>query len=227
VTIGFFHVDTSDKEACATARLCASGMVRSARRAMKYTPIVQFTDMTTKPIKGVDAVRRKPAEPMGLLRIRHYAGVDGEWVFVDTDVLFQQPVKRVFRSEFDIAVTKRDWSHLKAARGFSERMPFNTGVVFSRCPHFWSEVYTRMRVLEPEQQEWMGEQQTINDVAADTHRYHVRRLPGSVFNYPPELPGPKPNSQELMAQASIVHYKGPLRKPMMLEHIKNGVRQCA
>jgi hypothetical protein len=194
---------------------------------MKYTHVVQFTDMTTKPIKGVDAVRRKPSEPMGLLRMRHYAGVEGQGVFVDTDVLFQQPVKRVFRSDFDIAVTRRDWTHVRAARGFSERMPFNTGVVFSRCPHFWGEVYTRMRVLEPEQQEWMGEQQTINDVAADTHRYHVRKLPGAVFNFPPEIPGEQPSSRELYAHASIVHYKGPKRKPLMLEHIKNGFRHCA
>jgi len=156
VTIGFFHVDKPGSEGAEMARLCANGMVRSAKRVMKYTPIVQFTDMTTKALKNVDEVRRKPSEPMGLLRIRHYAGVEGQWVFVDTDVIFQQPVKRVFRSSFDIAVTRRDWSHVKPARGFSERMPFNTGVVFSRCPHFWSEVYTRMRVLDPEQQEFMG-----------------------------------------------------------------------
>lgn len=223
--IGFFHVDT-DREACGLMRLCARGLVKSARKTMPGVEIVHFTDLTTKGIKGVDEVRRKPSEPMGLLRIRHNAGVPGEWVFVDTDVYFQESVQHVFKLDFDVAVTQRDWSHLKAAGGFSDRMPFNTGVVFSRCPRFWSDVYTRMRdTLEPEQQEWMGEQQAICDVAGETDRYAIRQLPGSRFNFPPAVPGLKPVSRQ--EDAAILHYKGPDRKRLMVKRIEREFGRCA
>ena len=219
MTIGFFHVDTPTKVS-ETARRCAMGLVLSVRKVMPYAKIVHFTDQTTQQIGGVDMVRRKPSEPMGLLRLRHNSGVEGEWVFTDTDVLFQLPVRDVFKCEFDIAVTRRDWSHLKPAGGFSDRMPFNTGVVFSRCPRFWQEAYTRLRNLDPNQQEWMGEQQAICETAAETDRYHVRYLKGSKYNFPPVVPGMKPPAYQLESEACILHYKGPKRKQMMLKRIR-------
>jgi hypothetical protein len=225
VRIGFLHVD-KHTESSEEAYLCARAMVASAREVMPYAHIVQFTDMTTKRMKGVDAVRRKPSEPMGLLRMRHCAGVDGKWLFVDTDVIFQKPVGPVFKSEFDIAVTSRNWSHVKHAVGFSQRMPFNTGVVFSRCAHFWGEVYTRLRNLEPELQEFLGEQQIICEVAADTDRYRIKYLKGSIYNYPPEVPGLNPSSAEMEAAAAILHYKGEDRKALMLQRTM-GARRCA
>ena len=227
MTIGFLHIDGA--KASEEARYCARAMVASARKVMPYEEIVQFTDMTTKPLKGVDAVRRKPSEPMGLLRMRHCAGVDGEWLFVDTDVIFQQPVTAVFKkTNWDIAVTSRNWTHVKHAVGFSQRMPFNTGVVFSRCPQFWGEVYTRLRCLDPEQQEFMGEQQIICEVAADTDRYKIKYLSGAVYNCPPEVPGKNPTSAETEAAAAILHYKGKERKLMMLRRAKHqGLRRCA
>lgn len=229
--IGFFHVDNGT-EAAAQGYLWAKAMIHSARNVMPLVPIVHFTDLKSAAVKGVDAVRRKPSEPMGLLRIRHNAGVDGDWLFVDTDVLFQQKVTQVFKkAEFDIAVTSRNWSHLHAASGFSQRMPFNTGVVFSRCPHFWSDVYTRMRLLDADKQNWMGEQETICAVAQEaieTKRYAIKLLNGARYNFPPVVPGAKPTSEELEAAAAIVHYKGPDRKAMLLAKIKGKkLRACA
>lgn len=226
MTIGFLHVDR-DAESLRDARDCARAMVASAKKVMPYVDVVQFTDMTTKPIKGVDAVLRKPSEPMGLLRMRHCAGVTGKWLFVDADVMFQQPVHKVFKRDFDIAVTTRNWSHVKLAVGFSQRMPFNTGVVFSKCPRFWSEVYTRLRWMDPAEQEFMGEQQMICEVATDTERYKIKRLLGTRFNFPPDVPGVHPSSQEMEAEASILHYKGKERKALMLERIRPQASLCA
>jgi len=219
VTIGFLHVARPDADWQLDAE-CARAMVKSAKKLMPFTSIVQFTDEKTPKIKGVDAVRRKPSEPMGLLRMRHCAGVDGNWLFVDTDILFQQPVEIVFKRSFDVAVTKRDWAHLKPATGFADRMPFNTGVVFSRCPHFWAEAYTRLRSLDDDAQDFMGEQQVICDVAAGD-RYHVLQLSGTTYNFPPEIPG-TPSPAKLYKRASIIHFKGP-RKSLML----HGDQQCA
>lgn len=224
MTIGFLHVDgaTASSE---FAYLGARALVQSIRQCMLGTRIVQFSDLTSRVVKGVDAVRRKPAEPMGLLRLRHCAGVEGAWIFVDTDMMFQKNVRPVFKSAFDVALTTRDWSHLKPASGFSERMPYNTGIVFSRNPHFWGECYTRLRDLDSDAQHFMGEQQVINQVAEETHRYHVKKLPGSVYNYPPPLPGPTPEERE--AQAAVLHYKGADRKALLMQRIRGEAQACA
>jgi hypothetical protein len=189
--------------------------------------VVHFTDLRSRPIKGVDDVRRKPSEPMALLRMRHHAGVSGEWLFVDTDVTIERCVAHVFDKAFDIAVTTRNWAHLKPAKGFSEQMPYNTGVVFSRCPAFWSEAYTRLRRTEDaEAQHWMGDQQVIGEMVDDeTCRYAVRKVWGSKYNFPPAV-GEDDNhalSRKMQASACIVHYKGPSRKVLML----GGAKQCA
>lgn len=222
MTIGFFYIDAGTESADAN-RACARVMVQSAKREMPNTRVVQFTDEATSGIKGVDAVVRKPTEPMALLRMRHHAAVKGDWLFVDTDVVFQNDVSRVFRQHsFDIAVTNRDWTHLKAAGGFTARMPFNTGVVFSRAPRFWREVYSRLRAYPPDLQQWMGDQEAIGDLVRENDEmrwFTIHQLKGSIFNYPPEIKLETTATQRLAA-ASIVHYKGPSRKQMMLKRGK-------
>lgn len=222
MTIGFFYIHTKTDSAEANLA-CARVMVKSAKREMPHVKVVQFTDLTTAEIKGVDAVIRKPSEPMALLRMRHHAGVSGDWLFVDTDVYFQRDVKRVFREQaFDIAVTNRDWKHLKAAGGFTARMPFNTGVVFSRSPSFWREVYGRLRQYPADLQQWMGDQEVIGDLVQENDEmrwFDIYQLKGSHFNYPPTIRLEKSEAQR-MEEAWIVHYKGPSRKPMMLSRGK-------
>lgn len=225
MTIGFFFVEKPTKDT--EGRACARILVQSAKRRMPTTAIVQFTDERTEPVKGVDAVIRKPTEPMALLRMRHHAGVSGEWVFVDTDVVFQRNVRNVFDVEFDIGITTRNWDHLEAASGFSQRMPFNTGVVFSRCPPFWRDVYRRLRLYPESEQEWMGDQEVIGEIVAENASmrwYQVRHFKGSIYNYPPEIP-PKTTEKDRLSAAAIVHYKGPSRKAMMLD--RHGKRATA
>lgn len=224
MTIGFLHLEQG--ESYKEARACARAMVSSARSVMPHVKIVQFSDLDTKEVKGIDAIRRKPMEPMGLLRMRHCAGVSGDWLFVDTDVIFQKPVTHVFKRKFDIALTTRDWTHVKAAGGFTERMPFNTGVVFSRCPHFWGEVYTRLRHYSKELQHFMGEQELINEVASEG-RYRIRKLRGRIYNFPPDAPGAMPTNDQLLAEAAVLHFKGN-RKALMLErYAPVKVKKCA
>lgn len=215
VKIGFYHVDRHNDES-EQGYACARLMVKSAKKLMPSVPIVHFTDETSKSVKGVDVTKRKPAEPMALLRMRHHAGCKDRWVFVDTDVIFQQPVTAVFAAyDFEIAVTTRNWPHVKAAEGFSERMPYNMGVVFSRNAHFWAECYTRLRDLEPDEQDWMGDQVVFNDVIAEG-RYLIRRISGATYNFPPDIPGKETPYADLLKQASILHYKGPERKRLLL-----------
>lgn len=217
MNVGFFHVRAA-AEADDSGYDCARMLVASVRRCMPYARIVHFTDLASPAVKGVDDVRRKPSEPMALLRMRHHAGVKGEWLFVDTDVIVQKStVRKVFAEEFDIAVTDRTWPHLKAAVGFTEAMPFNTGVMFSRCPHFWQDVYCRLRLLEPEKQQWMGDQEVICEIVGEeSPRYTIRHLRGHKYNFPPVIPGEAKNDKTLEQDAYIVHYKGPKRKPLLM-----------
>lgn len=139
MTVGVFLVDTKTLDA-ECGYLCAKHMARSVREHMPGVEVVQFTDDLSRPIDGVDAALRLPRGPMAQLRMQHHANVSGDWLFVDTDVLVQQDVRDVFMKDFDIAIAERDWDHLKPANGFTERMPHNMGVVFSRSPAFWVEV---------------------------------------------------------------------------------------
>lgn len=224
MTVGFYLLDTKTLDSmCGYA--CARALTRSVREVMPGVPVVHFTDEQSPKVDGVDEVIRKLREPMARLRMRHHAEVAGDWLFLDTDVLVQRDVRAVFRDRFDVAITIRDWPHVKPAVGFTERMPFNMGVVFSRSPAFWRDVYIRMMAQPKDLQRWMGDQEAFCQVLADRH-YRIRRLSGTRFNFPPSVDAQDTKSQTLEAAASIVHFKGPQRKPMMLSRIGETV-PCA
>ena len=221
MNVAFFHVQRKTHESD-DAYIWAKGLIASVKRAMPCK-IIHLTDMTSKAVKGADGVSRKPSEPMGLLRMRLCAGLRGNWLVLDTDVIVEKDVRFVFdKYEFDIGVAKRNWGHLKPAAGFTERMPYNTGVLFSRCPHFFGEAYTRLRTLSNEEQHWMGEQTVMNEILNEERpRYKIRFMNGNVFNFPPPVkdPGAKEQFRETLKQVHITHYKGEKRKAMLMERL--------
>lgn len=221
MNVGFFLVDTGSVDyACGVE--CAEGLIASVRASMPKVQVVHFTDEQTPMVEGADAVRRLPMEPMAMLRSRHQSQVSGEWLFVDSDVLIQRDVRDVFAQKFDIAVTTRDWPHLKAASGFTERMPFNIGVTFSRSPEFWASVCTRVGDMSDEWQHWMGDQQAVCDLLLDkASRYRVAYLKGSRYNLPPSVDAdPSSLSRRMERKASILHFKGLGRKSMMIDRLR-------
>lgn len=223
MTIGFFLVDTSTLDSAAGYRHAAA-LIRSAKAQMPEVPLAQFTDMHSPAAEGVDEVRRLPRKALALLRLQHQAACTGEWLFLDTDVLFQQDVRPVFEQPFDVAVTTRDWPHLKPAVGFGGRMPFNTGVVFSRSPKFWRAALRHLEQLQPNLQKWMGDQHAVCAIVAAGH-FHVTRLRGSVYNFPPAVESSS-LSDAIQARAAIVHYKGVDRKYQLLARIREQA-ECA
>lgn len=226
MTVGFYLLDTRTLDSMA-GYAGARALVRSVRAAMPDVPVVQFTDEASPAVEGVDGVRRKPREAMALLRMRHHAGVQGDWLFVDTDVLIQRDVRDVFRKPFDLAIPDRVWPHLRPSSGFTRRMPFNMGVVFSRCRAFWADVYWRLLQRPKAERRWMGDQEMFCEVLAE-HRHKVRTLPGLTYNFPPALEGDDLTaSAALEPDAAIVHFKGPQRKPLMLTRIGERVPPCA
>lgn len=197
-------------------------MVQSVRTKMPSVRIVQFTDMGSHTVSGVD-VQRLPAVPLALHRAQHFAAVDGDWLFLDTDVIVQQNVADVFRERFDIAVTDRNWSLTPTGQYRAGGQPeyiqktgmlYNAGVIFSRCQAFWVEIVNALWASPSLQKSWVGDQYLLS-VYAQSPDYRVKVLPGQIYNFPPEGaydPG--------TADAAIVHYKGRQRKPYLLQRLR-------
>jgi hypothetical protein len=220
MNVGIFLVDRGTVESVVNY-WCAKALVRSIRETMPGVPVVQLTDHRSLGLSCVDEVKRIRWNEMALLRMQHHADVMGNWLFLDADVLIQQDVRPVFDEPFDIALCDRHWSHVKPAEGFSRRMPWNTGVVFSRCPSFWQEVVNRLEVMSKASRRWMGDQYIIGKVARQQTQYAIEFLDGAIFNFPPSAHA----TAELEA-ASIVHYKGPTRKLAMLARIGTPLEAC-
>jgi hypothetical protein len=219
VTVGFFLVDTGTVES-SCGLVCAEGLVQSVHATMPGVPAVQLTDERTPAVPGVQAVRRLPTAPMAVLRLAHQAAVTGAWLFVDSDVVIQRDVRDVFHQQFDVALTTRNWPHLKLAAGFSERMPFNVGVVFSRSQAFWRDAEALVRQMPDDLQHWMGDQQAICDLVA-TGRFTLALLKGTRYNLPPAADADRtPATEKMERKAFIIHYKGVSRKTQMLARLK-------
>ncbi len=147
---------------------------------------------------GVDGVYRQSGLPMAVCRMTHHASIEGDWLFVDTDVVIQQDVRSVFDEPFDIAVTDRKgtvWDNT----WYSDLMPFNMGVTFSRSRAFWQAVLKELLASPEKFQKWEGDQLAVGKLWRD---WNTKILPGLVYNFTPE------KREDDRSQAAIVHYKG-------------------
>jgi len=210
VKVGFFHASAGP----ATVHVdLARVLIKSVRRAMPGVPIVHLTDTNTPAIDGVDGVFRGSPGPLALSVLQMYAeahgAADPEWLFVDTDVVVQRDIRHVFDDRtFAVAVATREGTYKPSEVGtkFMSRMPYNKGVVFSRSRDFWLDTVALLRESSEQQQSWMGDQRSMNDVIA-AGDYCVKVLEAS-YNYPPKFIG------QDVRQQHILHFKGP-RKAWM------------
>lgn len=133
-------------------------------------------DMTTQP---------------GYRKAKAFATETGDCLFLDVDAFPQVDVSHVFSDSFDVALCLRYLTKLV------EKLPFNSGVAFTRNPAFWTEV-----AGEPEYHKDYFDVERRFCAAAMSGKYHVKMLNGNVYNYSPEKPG------EDLSSKAIVHYKG-------------------
>lgn len=205
--VGFFHAEIG---AASQHLELARFLVKSVRRTMPGVPIVHFTDSHTPTLEGVDGVQRRATGPIALSVLEHYASVEGDWLFVDTDIIVRRDVRHVFIDSpfFDIAVATREGTLRQSEVGtkFMAAMPFNKGAVFSRSPRFWRAAANSLAGAAAKRQSWMGDQRAMNDLIA-SGAFNVRILDAG-YNYPPKFIG-----QDVRAH-HILHFKGP-RKAWM------------
>ena len=203
VSVGFLHVGADVA--------LPSLMVASARAAMPAAEIVQMTDRVTAAIPGVDTVIRRDwdNQKMMIFRFAHLAELERPAsIFLDTDVIIQRPLEHVFEKAFDVALTIRHEA-IKDLDGINitGQMPYNTGVMFSRQPRFWSEALKYCRQLAESHHDWYGDQLSVKHLA-DTGTFDVLELPCDQYNYSPRT------EDEDVGGRYAVHYKG-LRKEWM------------
>lgn len=211
--VGFYNCGGKEEN-----RVMAGAMIRSVRRTMPGVEVVQFTDTKSSPVEGVDKVERLPLELMAIHTVKHYSRCEGEWLLLDTDVLVQKDVRDVFDDhDFDVAITDREKTMVSGEQDsrFIKLNPYNIGVVFSRNPAFWRAVLVGLLVLPEKFQRWMGNQIVAARVIA-TKKFKVKIIPGYIYNFPPTRTTP-------IHHASILHYKGAIRKRKLLKKIERGL----
>lgn len=192
-------------------RHLAALLVASVKRAMPGMAVVHLTDEETPAVPSADRVQRLPGGPVAFGCLKAYAACEGEWLFVDTDVLVQRDVRPVFERPFDIAVATREGTLLPKEVGtkFMAGMPFNKGAVFSRSPLFWQEACEHLRRnLSAKRQDWMGDQLAMCAVIA-RGGYRVELL-SNAYNYPPK------ERHEDVGDKFILHFKGARKKWMTM-----------
>lgn len=224
--VGIF-IFKGEPEATVQAFIGADLCLRSIRKHMPGVHVTQLTDDVTPEIPGVDKVLRRPACPLATLRTFWQSALDGDWVFCDADVVFQEDLRPLFEgpgSEFYVALADRQADGPHPGGG----MEHNVGVVYSRSREFWREIHERVKALPllpgvgpRSQSDWFADQIEVNALA-HSGRYRVRRLLPR-YNY-----APHPDGSDVAgaAAAAVVHYKGPHRKALLMArvHAENAPR---
>ncbi len=177
--------------------------VKAVRRVMPDVHIVHLTDMATPPLQGVDQIVRRPIPYHQLCfgRLDHYAELEGDWLYLDTDVIVQRDVRHVFTDPFDLAVADRVGMKEPDPR-IADLMPYNAGVIFSRSTEFWRAAGLLLRQLKPERHAWLGDQRAMNRVIQEQPTFTIKVLPGLEYNYVPE------RFDEDLSGKFLIHYKG-------------------
>lgn len=212
--VAFLHVEEKRNNPQLQRRL-AQIMVRSVKRAVKDSWLIQMTDFDTPKLDGVDELIRAPMDTPNFMtyRLQHLTRLKGEVLILDTDVIVLEDPSKVFTKPFDVALTKRD-KHIVARRmGYTENDPvmtYNTGVMFSRNRDFWKDALAHCRTLEDRHQQWFGDQISVAAIV-EQRKYDVMVLPCDKWNYTPRAP------DEFFIDKKIVHFKGTARKARMLE----------
>lgn len=186
----------------------AKKMVESVRAAMPGVRILQMTDDKSEHV--VDWVQVLPYDGERLMtyRMRHLSAVDDHMLTLDTDVIVQSDLSPVMLKKFDVALTVRSEPIYFNGKNITPIMPYNTGVMFSKCPAFWRNCLEMLESAPEATQRWWGDQLAVKAVV-DTGSYRVLALPVGKYNYTPS------SAEEDVTDKLVVHYKGPKRKEWM------------
>lgn len=172
-------------------------MLASVAKHMPGLKCYHLTDATTEAL--AEPIRLAEPMPLAVKRTAFYAQLLGDWLYVDTDIIFTRDVRDIFEQDFDVAFAKRG-----EVNDYARAMPYNLGVVFSRNPRFWADILPAIKDLPPKLQAWDGAQLAAGWYATrEWCPYKILELPEE-YNHAP--------AHEHDTSAAILHYKGKLKR---------------
>jgi hypothetical protein len=187
----------------------ANLMLQSIRRHMPGVKCVQLTDETTPLLDGCEAHRRPwDGNAITIWKMEHLASFDEDVIFLDSDIMVQSDLTKIFDWPFDVALTWRDGPIYDAeGNDLTQLMPINTGVMWSRSPFFWREAADFCKANN--YAGWYADQIAVAKVSP---WFNVLKLHCDNFNYTPK-------HGDDVSQRLALHFKGQ-RKGMMVEYAR-------
>ncbi len=206
-------------------------LVQSIRKSNVSAEIIQCSDFSAPAIEGVSRLERFEGRPDRLMTFRLDAfaklGLESPAIYLDTDMLVQRPLDpaRLLAGR-EVLLCRRDFDtaslHSGSQRGvefpehrgrpLGEVYPYLACATITRDARFWSELVGIIESLDERFHRWYGDQEAMRLWSEKIHsETSIGLLPEMEFGCLPE------RSAELNSRASILHFKGAKRKPLMKE----------
>lgn len=209
----FPHVEGNwSEENCLLQRDLARIMIASVRETMPGVPVVMMTNQHTPPLECVDEVRRRPHEGFHWIPwlCDFCAQIDGQVLYLDTDVVVQRDLRPLFAVPADVVFTYRGPKILD-----NRMMPFLFGCVAYRTKEFWAEVRDRVaKMTDTKDLGWYGSQVVTFEMWMEEKngrgKWNIKTVPCETHNYTPK------EEDEVPEGKWMLHYKGRKRKAWML-----------
>lgn len=213
-TLVFPHVEGHwTPEETLVQRDLARIMVASARRTMPDVRIKMLTNDLTRAIEGADEVLRKPTKGWAWIPwlCDFCAQIEGQVLYMDTDVVIQKDLRPLFKVPGDIILTTRGPKEIEG-----RQMPFLFGCVAYRTKEIWFEIRDRVLAM-PDKADlgWWGSQVAVFDMWMEEKngrgKWQMPVVSCDPHNYTPK------NEKDAPADKWVLHYKGKKRKQWMLD----------
>lgn len=220
----FVFMQVGDEE------LLPSIFVQSILRSQENPIIIQCSDATSKPIKGVTEVVRIPGDSTNLMTYRLHSfaklGLKSPAIYCDSDMGVLKPINPIqLLGEADVALCKREYNaqnlyghvdfrgvvydeHYRKPWG--EVYPYVACFSITKNFQFWQDCLDNLMSLDSKWHFWMGDQEAMRNIGA-SNRYKIQDLPESIFGCLPDLP------QVTVSPPMVAHFKGKSRKHLMIE----------
>lgn len=199
-----FYLDTPDLVPLAEKAIAA------ARQAMPHAEIWHLTTKGGPTLSADHCLRMDVSGEFAYRQAVISAGLDGDVLFLDVDVMLREDVSDVFSQDFDIAVTTD-------MRPGAEGIKYNGGVIFSRCPEYWRAIAEAGKGMDfyKTPGDWEPIERARGAVA-DSGRFKLLVLPGEEYNYIPA------NPQDV--RGKLTHYRGKRKAWLFpIEGFKSGL----